>query len=113
MAIKNKLFILTLLILFLCISFLAYRKYHNQDKARENIVFLKKELEEQKESKIKLKEELELLNSPAYIEKMAREKLNLKKPGEKVLIIKETEEIIYKEELDIPNWEKWFNWLFR
>lgn len=113
MVIKNKLILLVLLSLFLGISFLAYRKYHNQDKAREDIIFLKKELEEQQKDKIKLEEELGLLNSPAYIERLAREKLNLKKPGEQVLIIKETEEIIKKEEINIANWQKWFRWIFR
>lgn len=62
-----------------------------------------------------LKKELEFVQTPAYIEKMAREKLNLAKPGETIVILPP----ISLEDSEknsspppLPNWKKWWGLFF-
>lgn len=87
--------------------------------ARSIIALSKKgELVKQAEEKLaqerlendELKRELSEVQSPDYIEKEAREKLNLGKEGEIVIILPsippEPGEKLIEE---LPNWKKWLN----
>jgi len=64
-----------------------------------------------------LKSELERVNSLQFIEYQARDKLNLAKPGETVVIISEDEikRILTQNqppvEVNKPNWQKWLELL--
>jgi cell division protein FtsB len=58
----------------------------------ERLNRLSQEYEEEIEQNQKLKEEIERVKSPAYIEKVAREELGLVKPGEILLIPVEEDE---------------------
>jgi len=55
------------------------------------------------------------LNTDEYIEKQARLKLNLSKPGEKQINIndEESEGIDFAGEEDVANSVKWFNYFFK
>jgi len=63
-----------------------------------------------------LAEELEYVQSPEYLEKVAREELALVKPGETVVIIPEKageqEEGLGTDEEVKANWEKWWEVYF-
>lgn len=65
-----------------------------------------------------LKKQLEYVNSDAFIEKEARDKLGLGKAGETILILPENLEIIGVNQPEIsanqslPNWEKWWKLFF-
>lgn len=67
-----------------------------------------------------LKKQLEEVKTYQYWERVARDKLNLVKPGETVVII--PDESVDKvlglyehtvEEIKTPNWQGWLNLLFR
>lgn len=62
----------------------------------------------------KLKEELQVTKNPLFIEKTAREKLNMSKPEEEIVVI--PQELIavqkFAPAIDIPNWKKWINLFF-
>ncbi len=67
-----------------------------------------KNLEKENE---KIQEKISQIESPAYIEKYARDRLNLAKPGESVVILpKDNISSISAETLDNrSNWEKWWD----
>ena len=62
-----------------------------------------------------LVEELERVRTPEYIEKEAREKLLMTKPGETIVLLPPDdegvvlglEEATVSGEEDVPNWKKW------
>jgi hypothetical protein len=62
----------------------------------------------------KLKEQSEYVQSPYYLEKVARDELSMAKIGETVVIIPDRSEEIrsekgeLKSELQKPNWQKWW-----
>ncbi len=66
-----------------------------------------------KENEI-LKEKIAQVESPLYLEKAARDKLNLAKPGEYVVILpKETSASTSAMPVDSrPNWQKWKEVIF-
>ena len=78
-------------------------------KAKQEELFrLQKEQED-------LQNKLTLAQTPEFIEKEAREKLNLGKVGETVILVEEGESQIQPKEMEtttIPNWQKWWNLFF-
>lgn len=75
---------------------------------------VKKLLEEENKE---LSEALSQAQSPEFVEKQAREKLNLKRPGETVVLLpkelKQVEEQAQAQiEADLPNWRKWWKLFF-
>ncbi len=74
------------------------------------------DLKNLKQKEVELKQQLEYFRSDEYVEKIARDKLLMAKPGETVLILpKETKNSVFSiqnSELDnpaddLPNWQKW------
>ncbi|MDP3955137.1 MAG: septum formation initiator family protein [bacterium] len=66
-----------------------------------------------------LKKQLEYVNSDIFIEKEARDKLGLGKAGETILILPENLEANIgvnpseiRDNLNLPNWEKWWRLFF-
>lgn len=117
---KVFLFLVALILIWLVISVVreSYRKYQ----LTQEINQLKSEIERLEGSNQDLANLLEYFQQESFLEKEARLKLNLKKPGEKVVIvprseeegieiepIKRTEEEIKKEK---PNWLKWWKYFF-
>jgi cell division protein FtsB len=81
------------------------------------------ELEKLQQKQVELKRQLEYFRSDEYVEKIARDKLLLAKPGETVLILpKENNADLLpssffplpsEAEPQLPNWQKWlklFGW---
>lgn len=76
-------------IIFAFILYFGITIYSQQKKLesyKENIIAVKSEIEEKESYKNSLISLKENANSPEYIEKIAREKLNMYKPNEKVYI---------------------------
>lgn len=105
----------------------SLRKVLNQKKViNMEISGLKQEIKEFEDANEELADLLEYLKTDVYLEKEAKEKLSLQKPGEKVIIVnrregpaveepaqeKEVEEIIVDEEPQV-NWEKWLNYFLK
>lgn len=62
-----------------------------------------------------LKEKLNHIESPDFIERQAREKLNLQREGEIVVVLPKADNAepqIYMPEPVIPNWQKWWKLFF-
>lgn len=78
--------------LFIILGFLVYFSFLAADQQK---IFDAKErekskvqanIDKEKDTNAELKEQKEMLNSEEYYEKVAREKLNMVKPGEKVFV---------------------------
>lgn len=75
---------------------------------------LKKKLSEEEKENQFLKERLFYVKTDRFVEKEAREKLGMSKPGE-FIIIAPTSTPLNKERIEIdtkPNWRKWFELFF-
>jgi cell division protein FtsB len=82
-----------LIIFLVLIFFTGPRNMYQYFKAQKDKTVLEKEIEQLELKKAELDTELTRLNSdPDYVEKIAREKYNMKKKGEKVYkVLKEDE----------------------
>lgn len=79
--------VLGLIVIFL-ISFPLAKKVSKQYKVNKEIEDLKNEIAEVESKNSDLKKLLTYLDSDQYVEEQAREKLNYKKEGEEVVVIK-------------------------
>lgn len=80
-------------------------------------LFLEKEkkIAELKKEHQQLSAELKKVKSKEFIEKEAREKLNMGKPGEVIVILpklQEHKDLKTQEQEEMPNWQKWYNLFF-
>ena len=58
-----------------------------------------------------LKQKLNQVESPEFIEKEARDKLNLQKEGEVVVVLPKTQELVLDDQNKgekLANWQKWW-----
>ena len=76
--------ILIIVGIYLVITFVKQQKKINSYDS--NIDYLSSKIDEAEEHKVELTSIRENVNSPEYIEEVAREKLNMYKPNEKVYI---------------------------
>lgn len=89
---KNPLLILSgilKIILIITLFFGGYKFYLNHSKIKRleaGIENLNQEIKLAQEKNFKLEEELDNINNPEYIEKIARKELGLVKPGEMLFI---------------------------
>ncbi len=77
------------LLLILVVIFAGYKFYLNQREIvyiKREIARLEQELDKEEVREKELKEKLENINDPEYIEEVARKELGLVKPGELLLI---------------------------
>lgn len=88
----KKAMILLLIIVIVIFSFRLIINMRKVNEMEERLNRLTQEYQEEIEQNQKLKEEIERVKSPAYIEKVAREELGLVKPGEILLIPVEEDE---------------------
>lgn len=88
----KKAMILLLIIVIIVFTFRLFVNMRKVNKMEERLDQLSQEYKEKIEQNQQLKEEIERVKSPAYIEKVAREELGLVKPGEILLIPVEEDE---------------------
>lgn len=74
----------------------------------------KEKIEELEKINQELTEKIEYTNTPEFIEKEATERLNLTRPGEKIIIMGDTTETYEEKEskransaVNLPNWRLW------
>lgn len=83
-------------------------------RSAERVASLEETKQKLEEERAKLQEEAEYIESPYYLESVAREELKMAKPGETVVIIPEgvigiTQEQEKSEvEEERENWQKWW-----
>lgn len=78
------------------------------DEAEEKLARAKKQNED-------LKNKLREVKSPQFVEKIARDQLNMSKTGESLLILPSLAPIQSHAEAKneaLPNWKKWYNLFF-
>ena len=114
----SKAFIFGLLIIFILIVIAAGREGYRNYKINQEIKNLQKKIEELSKANTELSEMEKYLQSDEFLEKEARLKLNLIREGEKLIIIKKSEEPrleeVKSEEVNkkIPNIRKWWEYFF-
>ena len=83
------LFLILLLIVF---TYQIINNYRQINQLESSIDSVESEIDETKELNLQLERELSLVDNPDYIERLAREKLGLVKPGEELIIPVEEKE---------------------
>ncbi len=111
--------VLILVFLTVNVSKESYRKYQ----LNEEIDSLKSEVEQLTGKNHQLADLIKSFSQDSYLEKEARVKLNLKKPGEKLVILPKEESLNNQESLTndekdkksggIPNYWKWWEHFFK
>jgi cell division protein DivIC len=86
-----------------------YRIYQKRQGLIKQIEEYNKQINEIKQKNANLKEQITQSNNDDYIEKVAREELNLQKPGESVVSFIMPEKKIENQEQKLSN--TWFGWL--
>jgi len=110
------------LLFVLLIGFLAISNWRLHEKRvgfNSQLEILNKKIQNLEKINPELKEKISAIGEENYLEKVAREAFNLKKPGEKVVVIKREEPISAQIEeekkfFDFQNWLQSFkDWLWR
>jgi len=86
----SRLFLVVIFCVIALIIFGFIRTYYQDYKVKQEIANLQKEVDNLQKKKFQSMELLEYVTSDAFVEEKARTELNLKKPGENVLIIPNT-----------------------
>ena len=112
----SKNFIFTCVILICLMVFALSKEYSRQSKVNEKIGELKQEIHNLEESNFELAHLIGYLKSDEYVELEARKTLGYKKPGEKVVVIKNVDgdsqvKGAYTKKQE-SNPKKWFTYFF-
>lgn len=110
---KKILFFATVIVCILIINGLArstYDLWHKQDL----VVSVQEDLDKEKKERQKLEKQLSYVKGNEFIEKEARNKLFMVKPGESGVIVPSDlmEKKVQKKVSEPPNWQKWINLFF-
>lgn len=115
----SRLFLLLGLLVAMLFAFGFARAYYQDYKIRRQIEALQEEVQTKSNRKLELLELIKWVNSPEFAEEKARTELNMKEPGEEVLVITNLDNGGQKELLpgaeDIPlnNPIKWWYYFTR
>lgn len=82
------LFVIMSLVLFFAVSVSSVRETYREWKFDQELKRMQNEIEQLEGRKLELAELLNRLDSPDAVDKEARTRLGLKKPGERVIILK-------------------------
>ena len=113
---KNHILLKVGVVLILCISvaliFINIRMFQRRVQLNRQIDDLKTKIENLKNSNVNLKEGIEKSDDVNYIEKVAREELDLQKPGEKVFSFvkapSQEQEAVGGKNI----WQAWLGWIW-
>jgi len=108
-------------LILVCLSAGLGKEFYRGYQIQREIESLKKDIESFRKSNYELSKLIEYYKTDEYKEVQARERLNLKKDGEKIIVIKPILEDQEKEEVkkdvgaekeNAPNYKKWWNYFF-
>jgi len=108
------------LVLFLVLASLVVYSIFREKKSQQHIVAsinsLEQEISQMEDKNLELAEMIKYLKSNQFIEHEAREKLNLTKPGEKLVIVPEAINQVAGDSTDkfsdMPNYLQWWYYFF-
>lgn len=109
---KYRLFNWLFLLIFIALSVNLVRSWWHLESRGDVIKEAKDKLLEAKEKQDELKRDLAKAQSTQFIEKQARDKLNLSREGETVVILPPITPVIEMTPTPTPalaNWQKWVN----
>ena len=110
---KKIFFVIFILVSLVIINNLIHSVYTTWEK-KDLIAVAQKNLEKEKEENLRLKSQLSVINSEQFVEKEARDKLFLVKPGEQKVLMPEDSNLKTQDKKysQIPNWQQWWNLFF-
>lgn len=117
-------FVLAGVMIAAVIFYFSFKEAKRNKQIDQEIEKLRQEAEKIRANNQGLQEKISYFKTPDFQEKVAKEKLNLQKPDEQVVIVKPSPsyEIVEQkssnnQELevakDIPNYKKWWNYFFK
>jgi len=86
----SRLFLVAGLVLFGILAFGFARAYYQDYRLRAEIKSLQEQAKQMEKKKFESIELLKYVSSPEFVEETARTELNMKKPGENVLVVTDT-----------------------
>lgn len=110
---KKIVYALVIVVLILIINSLVHSIFELWQK-QDLIVSAQKELDREREKNQKLKAQYEYVQTQAFLEEEAHNKLFLVKPGEQEVLISQSllNQTEAKKLQDLPNWKKWIELFF-
>ena len=111
---KKIFFVVFLLVSLLMINNLVRSIYTTWNK-KDLLKVAQKQLEKEEWENQRLKTQLTIVNSPDFVEKQARDKLFLVKPGEQRVLLPGDASLKTQEGKggdDLPNWKQWWQLFF-
>lgn len=105
------------------ISSSAVKEAYRSRRIEKEVEALRQEAAKIQNENNQLAQKIAYLQTPEFQEKIAKEKLNLQKPDENVVVVKQrvgelpsvagvqTETV--QAEIDVPNYQKWWNLFFK
>lgn len=114
---KNKVTQGLIIIVGALLIFNLVRDIHRLLRASDQIKFAEKKAQDLEKENRELVEKKKYYQSPEFIEEQARNKLNMAKPGETIVILPPNIEEIFgktKKEtpVQLPNWQRWWKLFF-
>lgn len=112
---KSKTATTLLVLVFGAVAFVTFELYMQKRQVDSEITRLTEQSNKLNQDNGELSELIKYLDTPEYQEKEAREKLNLKRPGEEVVVLPEDSEggqVASAQTESGSNPEKWFNYFF-
>jgi cell division protein FtsB len=117
-------FIILCLLVVVFFVYASLRDYYNQDDLRDDIEKLGEQIESLKTEQSDLQDTLAYVQSDDFVEIEARTKLNLRKPGEKIIIVSDSAALTELNETDSPgikslltpsesNYQRWWQYFFQ
>ena len=115
---KSRLFTVPLLLVFSAVAFVTVKLYMQKREVDSEIARLQAQASELESGNKQLSELIKYLDTPEFKEKEAREKLNLKRPGEEVVVLPGEDEVAglvagAQSGENKPNPTKWYEYFFR
>jgi cell division protein FtsB len=117
----SNILIIVLVLVLLIFCFGIFRECAKRAALEEELAGLERELQKQKADNDNFLISLDAYNSDFFLEQEARGKFNLKKEGEKVVIIPDSDKMIKiksdvdsegEKKLKLNNFELWWNYFF-
>jgi len=104
---SSRLFLFVLILVLAWVGKSTIDKFMSWSQAKDALISEETKIQEEEEKNKSLKETLEYLQSEDYLEKTVKEKLNLAKPGEKIIYVLPEEDENSGESLKNEGfWEK-------
>lgn len=118
----NRAFVILAIPLLAYLSFGTARKALEVYQLNQQASQIRQEIAQLKDRNAELRRQMEYLQSPEYVEKVAREQLNLVQPGDTPLVLvyptgkepapQPTPVPAQKQTAPSPNWQRWWGFFF-